>query len=221
MKLRSVNFGGKVIQVEGIIFDLGGVIINLDYSASVKAFEKNAGVLFSSDHLGSPLQLDFFSLYEKGKISTIECHQAFCEHFKVKLSLETFRASLNAMLLDLPQSRLELLKKLSKIVPIFLLSNINEIHLEQMRNHYDWRDENFKKVYYSHLVGLRKPDPEIFKLVLKENGLTAEKTLFLDDTLIHIKSAEKLGINVHNILKGEDIVNLFQWEDYNGISPVL
>jgi len=59
---------------------------------------------------------------------------------------------------------------------------------------FEGNDHLFEKTYYSHFVGLRKPDPAIFEKVLKENNLVAEETLFIDDIAANLEAAEALGI---------------------------
>jgi putative hydrolase of the HAD superfamily len=65
----------------------------------------------------------------------------------------------------------------------------------------------FDKVYFSHRVGLRKPMPEIFELILNSNGLKPEHTLFIDDSPQHIAAAQKLGIQTIFLEQGMTIEN--------------
>ncbi len=203
------------MQYNSVIFDLGGVIVNLDYQKTVAAFKKTLPDIASDFFLGQEAQLKFFSDYEVGKITTSEFMMSFNQHYACQLNPKTFSECWNAMILNLPLERIELLKKLkAKGKKIYLLSNINELHekyFEEILDSYKLKSSFFglfDKVYYSHKVGLRKPSPEIFKLVLSENHLNPAETLFIDDTLGHVQSARELGINAIHLQKNESITQL-------------
>jgi putative hydrolase of the HAD superfamily len=117
----------------------------------------------------------------------------------------------NAMLLDFPLRRLQILQQLRNYYDLFLLSNTNEIH-EEVFNNTLMRQHGipnigvfFDKVYMSHRVGLRKPMREIFERVLDDNGLKAEQTLFIEDSPQHIATAKELGIQTIFITNGMTI----------------
>ena len=117
------------------------------------------------------------------------------------------------MLLDLPSNRINLLKKISLNYSIFLLSNTNNVHISKFKQkiggkRYNEFYEIFNKVYYSHEIGMRKPESRVFKLVLTENNLYGPEVLFIDDSIQHIESAQKLGIKTYHISNNEDIATL-------------
>lgn len=117
-------------QIKNLLFDLGGVIINLDVPATWQAFQNLAAPNTNSEQLNFDWQMDFLKEYEVGKISSIE----FLNQLKIILGkdvkTEVLIQSWNAMLLDIPQSRLKLLTELKKKYRIFLLSNTNELHYQ-------------------------------------------------------------------------------------------
>ena len=110
------------------------------------------------------------------------------------------------MLLDIPKERIVLIRKLALKYNVFLLSNTNEIHLTHINKYlfdtYGITTINslFKKAYFSHEIGFRKPNPEIFEFVLNENNLNPSETLFVDDSIEHIQSAKQLGINTKHLV---------------------
>lgn len=122
------------------------------------------------------------------------------------------------MLLDISKERIELIKNLAKKYNVYLLSNTNNLHLSFINNYvsstfnFKSLDELFIKTYYSHQIGLRKPNKAIFEFVLKDAQLIAEQTLFIDDSIEHVESAKALGIKTHylNLKKNEHILTLFQ-----------
>jgi len=118
------------------------------------------------------------------------------------------------MLLDLPKHRISLLKDLNKKYDIYLLSNTNSIHISEFKNimgyeKYEVFYRLFKKVYYSHEIGFRKPNKEAFQLILDENNLNADEVLFIDDSPQHIEGAKNLGIKTYHLKDGEEVTTLF------------
>lgn len=199
---------------KNIIFDLGGVILNIDYNILVKSFKslgiENFDELFSQAH-----QSKLFDQYEKGQISSAEFRERIRTLCNKNLSEGQIDTAWNSMLLDLPGERLKLLQQFKKTHRTFLLSNTNEIHMiainRYLQRTYGIPDlsDCFEKMYLSYKVGMRKPDAEIFERVLSENKLEPVETLFIEDSIQHIEAAKKLGIQTHWLQKGEAITNLF------------
>ncbi len=189
-------------KIDNIIFDLGNVILDIDYQSTIKAFEKigieNASILYSKSS-----QTKIFDQLETGKI-TKEDFILEIQKIIPKASKSEIINAWNAIIKDLPESRIDILKSLKDKFSIFLLSNTNSIHINYIvkkigRGKYDEFYNLFDKVYYSHEVKLRKPDPNIFKLVIIENNLKIKNTLFIDDSIQHINSAKKLGLQTYHL----------------------
>lgn len=199
-------------KIEHIVFDLGNVILNIDYQKTIEEFNK-LGISNASSLYSQSSQSSIFDLLETGNISD----QKFILEIK-KLCQKTTSKEIikawNAILLEIPNERILLLNKLKTNFNIFLLSNTNSIHIKELIYKLGVKKYNefysiFKKVYYSHEIGLRKPNPEIFKLIIKENNLKIQNILFIDDSIQHIKSAKKIGILTHHLLKHETIETIF------------
>ncbi len=203
------------VTYKNIIFDFGGVIINIDYHLTTKAFRELG--LDNFDELFSKLkQSDLFDRYEKGLISSSDFRTALKSNFHLNVDDATFDKAWNAMLLDIPTERLALLKRLKSTHRTFLLSNTNEIHIdtiyERMKTEMNIPDFSvyFEKIYLSYKVKMRKPDIEIFELVLNENNLDPAETLFIDDSPQHLEGAKKLGIQTYWLdVNKESIMDLF------------
>jgi len=201
-------------NISAIIFDLGGVILNIDYQLTIDAFKK-LGVSNFEEMYTQAAQSNLFDNYETGQISSEQFVYALKKFLPDEVSEQKIKEAWNVMLLDLTKSRVELLLKLRKIKPIFLFSNTNDIHykcflseIEKVYGKEDLLEQIFVKTYYSHLVEVRKPNAAAFQLVLDENGLLAQETLFIDDSIQHINGAQELGIQtVH--LKNQEITHLF------------
>lgn len=187
-------------SIKNIIFDLGGVIININYQKAIDAFKK----LSKADctiEFNQKAQSGLFDDLETGRISEAVFREKVREYYQVEGTDEEIDDAWNAMLLEIPAERVELLRKLRKKYKIYLLSNTNAIHLIGFNKIVEKSfgipnlDSLFDKSYYSHLVGERKPDAAIFEKVLNDNNLKPEETLFIDDSIQHIESAGAMGIH--------------------------
>lgn len=199
-------------MIEGIrhiIFDLGGVLLNIDYTLTEQAFRQLG---FGNFHeVYSRLKQEkLFDDLETGRISK----EGFISKIHMlsgrEMETEKIIHAWNAMLLDMPLRRLQLLQQLRRHYDLILLSNTNEIH-EEAFNLITQKEHGvliagfFDKVYFSHRVGMRKPDKEIFEKILNENDFKAEHTLFIDDSPQHIDTAKSLGIQTIYLEKGMTI----------------
>jgi len=199
--------------VKNIIFDLGGVILNIDYEQTANAFKK-IGIKNFNDIYSQAKQGKVFDKLETGEITPEEFRE-YIKEIVPSLQLSDIDKSWNAMLLDLPVQRINLLKELKKKYRLFLLSNTNEIHIKCFRKIIESSygenifDSIFEHQYYSSDIGLRKPNADCFQYVLEKNGLEASETLFIDDSIQHVEGARKLKINTYHLIPGEDITTLF------------
>tara|TARA_B110000444_G_scaffold239007_1_gene253078 strand:- start:66 stop:686 length:621 start_codon:yes stop_codon:yes gene_type:complete len=199
-------------KIKSIIFDLGAVLLNISYQKTIEEFDK-LGIKNSSTFYSKKLQTNIFNLLETGEISESDFIKEIQKHCTEATNTQILYAW-NAMLLDLPQHRLQLLKQLKTEYNIYLLSNTNKIHISEFENKLGKEQYNefyqlFDKVYYSHEIGYRKPNAKAFKIIINENNLIAEEVLFIDDSPQHIEGAKKLGIKTYHLLDDEDVITLF------------
>ena len=199
-------------KCKAIIFDLGAVILNINYQNTIDEFTK-LGVKNAATFYSKKVQTDLFNQIETGMISSNQFLKALQKKTNNANIIQVEQAW-NAMLLDLPEERLQLIKKLKDNHNIYLLSNTNAIHINAFKEQLGDKKwlafcELFDKMYLSHELGLRKPDVKIFEYILKEQKLKAEEVFFIDDSPQHIASAKILGIHCHHLLDDEDITALF------------
>ena len=199
-------------KIKSIIFDLGAVLLNISYQKTIEEFDK-LGIKNSSTFYSKKLQTNIFNLLETGEISESDFIKEIQKQCTEATNTQILYAW-NAMILDLPLRRVELLKQLKKDFNLYLLSNTNSIHMTEFENklgkkQYKEFYQLFDKVYYSHKIGHRKPNAEAFKLIIEENNLIAEEILFIDDSPQHIDGAKKLGIKTYHLLDNEDVISLF------------
>lgn len=200
-------------NIKNIIFDLGGVILNIDYNQTSNYF-KELGIKDFDEIYSQAKQNNLFNDFETGKIDPKEFRAALKEYVP-KATDKEIDFAWNAMLLDLPKERIELLKKIKENYRIFLLSNTNAIHVKAFTKYIDQLyGENvfssiFENHYYSNEIGYRKPNANAFQYVIDSNDLKPEETLFIDDSTQHIKGANKAGLNSFLLEKDKDITSLF------------
>lgn len=199
-----------------LIFDLGGVIINLDTSLTVRAFadlaQKTAAEI--NQHMSSE---PAFAQYERGEIACDEFRNAIRKLAGRDLEDERIDEAWNAMILDLPHERIDLLRRLGHSFDIFLLSNTNTIHLKRVGEVREAAGivpfgELFQKDYYSHLMGKRKPEAACFRQVIDENGLDPAHTLFLDDSETNIEGASAVGLQTLHVTSPDVMTDYFEHE---------
>mgnify|MGYP001170900595 CR=1 FL=1 len=190
--------------IKNIIFDLGGVLLNLDFDLTQQAFVE-LGIADFKGYYNKAKQIGLFDDFEIGRISEAE----FCDGIRTLSGLDESNEVLikawNAMLLNFPVIRKELLLKLKNEFSLVLLSNTNEAHIraftETIKIDIDETSLSplFNEVYYSNEIGFRKPNVNAFEFVLAQNNFKAEETLFIDDSIQHLEGAKLLGIKTLHI----------------------
>ena len=200
-------------KTEAIIFDLGGVILNIDYQLTRTAFEKLGIKNFDEMYSQSDAD-DLFNKLETGKIAEDNFYKEINKRCGLDLSAKEIEQAWNAMLLSFREKSLEFINTLQPKYKLFLLSNTNHIHLKKFTKIYFEKKRNnsfekfFNKAYYSCEIGLRKPDAECYEIVLNENNLIAGRTLFIDDSVQNIEAAKALGMQTILLTPGNYIEDL-------------
>lgn len=203
----------KALAYEQIIFDLGGVLIDIDYQATEKAFV-DLGFEDFGEKYSQLNQSDLFDKFEIGEISA--------QHFINKILLlcpestspNKVVAAWNAMLGEFPKEKIELLHQVKSRLPIYMLSNTNEIHISKVYEAWDKVSEEpmsalFDKIYLSFEIGKRKPDVATFNWVCETLAINPSKTLFIDDSPQHIEGAKKAGLHTYFYQSKSEFLEFF------------
>jgi glucose-1-phosphatase len=192
-----------------LLFDLGGVILNLSFDSTFRAFEKVSKRKFSQieQEFNS---VSFFKEFEKGEISEPEFRMYINQLLHTNLSDTVIDTSWNAMLGTLPSYRLIVLERLKESHTLILFSNTNSIHLREFcnivsKNSSKLFDSYFHTTYYSHLVGMRKPDTKTYQWICKQNNVLPETILFFDDNLANLQGAQTVGINTYHVTNADEL----------------
>lgn len=206
--------------IKNIVFDYGGVIIDLYMDRTYKAFAE-LGVDNLPDLMGKLKESHVFYQFEVGALGAEAFINRILNLLPSHLNMEgdtvyKVISAWNAMLGEIPTERLELLTNLKSSYNTFLLSNTNALHIaavdQYLKSAHGVNNiaPYFHNVYYSYKVGKRKPNADIYEQLLKQEGLNAAETLFIDDNLPNIEAANVLGIVTYHLQSPkEDVRGLF------------
>lgn len=197
-------------MIRQVIFDLGGVLLDIDYSKTVNAF-RDLGIPDPEMAFSKAHQAMLFQKYERGELNS----KQFLDLLQL-IAPDADRGEIvdawNALLGNLPPHKWSVLDELSRMgMRMFILSNTNALHQEVFEHRvdkaYGWSrfTSMFEHIYYSHDMGMRKPDPDIFRKVVKNHHLEPAATLFIDDTLPHVQGALTAGLQAHHLGDDEDL----------------
>lgn len=199
-------------QITHIIFDLGGVLVDLDTQRTVDAFREMSQNpdLDWNEVLAHPHLLD----YEQGFIDD----ESFREGIRKNLSIQASDAAIdrawNAMILEFPENRFPLLQSLADKYELLLLSNTNEIHLRHVNDKLQKHGVNqledlFTTAFYSQRLKLRKPDVPIYEAVIQRSGIDPSTSIFIDDNPYNISGAQEAGLHAHHLTNIHDLPEFF------------
>ncbi|MGB1314884.1 MAG: HAD family hydrolase [Chitinophagales bacterium] len=199
--------------VKNIIFDLGEVITDIHFEETKAAFEKLTGGDVSELY-ETKMQTQLFDKLETAEISPEYFLEQLQKYFGKNVTTNQVKDAWNIMIGETPWKRLEFVNDLRPKYKTFILSNTNPIHIDYLnialKEKYNIENLNpfFDKVYYSHDLGFRKPNAEIYLKVLEKESLLAAETLFIDDRLDNIEAAAKLGIQTFHLVDKGDLFGI-------------
>ena len=198
---------------EAIIFDLGGVLLNLDYNLTEEAFVSLGMSNFPSVY-SQLAQTDLFDRFERGEVSSFHFVNQLLDQLPSGTSANQVVHAWNKMILDFPLARMNWLERLGDTYRLFLLSNTNDLHIDAVRRslektvrHTDL-ERYFERVYFSSAIGMRKPTKEIFDFVCQQNQLNPTHTIFIDDSPQHVEGAKLAGLNAILLEKNQEVSEL-------------
>lgn len=198
------------MKFKAILFDLGGVLIDVNYNKTAEAFIE-LGVTNFDELYSQAGQTKLFDDFEVGKISEQSFINSLLPHCKPGTSPNQAVHAWLSMVLGFKPWKVELLTKLKEKYPLYMLSNTNPLHIPVVNREWDKVSDKplehyFKKLYFSHEIHKRKPHPETFRFVCEDIGLKPEEVLFIDDSIQHVEGADKAGLQTI-FLKDEEKLN--------------
>ena len=184
-------------MIKNLLFDLGGVIMDIRRLNCVASFER-LGMKDADSFLGEYSQKGPFLQLEEGAISETEFRTAVRQFIDGEVSDEQIDSAFCDFLVGIPKYRLEQLRELKKQYGIYMLSNTNSIMwhsriAEDFRQEGLEREDYFDGIVTSFEARSIKPDAKIFHTVVEKLGIKPEETLFLDDSQKNLDAAAELG----------------------------
>lgn len=200
-------------KIKNIIFDLGGVLLNINPLLSLLEFEKISGIS-QEELLKRLLSERIFEKIDTGSLNPTQFRSELCRIMNRTVSDSEIDRAWNILLLDFPKHRVELLKQLRKNYRVFLLSNTNSIHFDYYTQEFYEKygfpmADLFDELFLSYEIGIHKPDAGIYAHVLKNAGIEASESVFIDDLTANLQAAASLGIQgIH--IEGCDVTSYFE-----------
>ncbi|MBN3035504.1 MAG: HAD family phosphatase [Bacteroidales bacterium] len=196
-----------------LILDFGGVIISISHRATEDAF-RALGMTDFEKLFSHAMQSELFQRFEKDQVTPQQFREEIRQISKLALTDPQIDDAWNRIILDYPEHRIRLLERIGKHYRLILLSNTNRIHYDVysdifLRTYGKPLEQLFDRVIWSFDAGLRKPEPEIYHLALRESGIRAPETLFIDDNLINVQAAVRFGIPSLYLEPATDLADLF------------
>lgn len=200
--------------VRNLLFDLGGVIMNLRRENCVEALEQ-LGLKDVDEMLGLYCQTGPFMQLEEGKITPAEFRAEIRRRIGCEVSDAEMDDAFNRFLLGIPVERLRALESLRKQYKIYMLSNTNAIMFDsKIKTDFQIdgknREDYFDGMCLSYEEGCAKPDLLIFHNVLDKFGIKAEETLFFDDSQANLEAAARLGFRTWLVEPGTEFMEAFK-----------
>lgn len=205
----------EILQgIRNIIFDLGGVLLNINPKKTIEAF----GALGMEQLIGDKgltYDHEIFYLMEQGKVTSEEFREGVRKLLPVEVSDQQIDSAWTAMLLDFPAIRVELLQKLSKDFNLYLFSNTNAIHVEKyfdiFRKQHGFEVTSlFKQTFHSNEIGYRKPSIESFEEIIRLSSILPQESLFIDDSAANVEGAIASGLKGLWLQPGQSVEQIFQ-----------
>lgn len=200
------------------IFDMGNVIIDIDFNRVFAVWSKLSGVPLANikDNFTAG---ESFKLHERGNISDLEFAESVCTELGIGLSFEQFAEGWQAIFIALRPEVIDIMNKLREQGHrVVVLSNTNRLHQDYWPHHYPEIAASADFLYLSQDIGMRKPDPEIYKYVLQSEDISAEHTVFFDDLNANVDAAIATGIKGVHVVDRNTIIDYFK--DYDFSLPV-
>lgn len=205
--------------IKNLLFDFGGVLINLDRTACRLAFERLGIDSIHRSAAEEYRQKELMSQLESGNITAAAFRASLRRLTEQEPTDDEINAAWIAMLADIPSYKLDFLLQLRHHYHVMLLSNTNSIHWQWAVQHsFRYKghevDDFFDRIYLSYEIHKQKPDVEIFKHVLHDSCIDAKATLFIDDAQPNCKAAESLGFHTYCCPAGSDWTPLFKEDEW-------
>ena len=193
-------------MIEILLFDIGGVVIDIDFERSFKKWSTHSGVPIESIKSGFSHDR-VYEQHERGEIGSIEFYRHVTEHIEMELSFEQFKEGWNEILVAPFPQTIGLLHKLANRIPLYMLSNSNPMHKEHWEKNFADELEPFNQIFVSSDLGYRKPEVDAYLHVVEALNTSPEKIVFFDDLADNVEAARAVGMQAVQVRSPADITS--------------
>lgn len=190
--------------VHALLFDFGGVIVEIDFNRAFEIWGTHSGV--PAPVIRSRFSFDScYASHERGQIGADVYFDSLRASLGIRISDEQFREGWNSIFVGEIPGVAALLRQAKALVPLYVFSNSNPTHHAYWAREYADILVHFQKIFVSFRLGRRKPEAEAFALVSSEIGVPLENIMFFDDTNENVESARRLGMRTIRVKSIADI----------------
>jgi putative hydrolase of the HAD superfamily len=194
------------VSVEALLFDLGGVVMVLDWDRAFSSWARDSGE--SLENLRKRHKFDrAYQRHERGEIGESEYYASLRDALGVDLDDEQLAAGWCAIFAGEIPETVELLRELKDRVALYALSNTNPEHQRVWSKQLEEALRCFRKVFVSFELGARKPEREAFEMISREIGVSPGRILFFDDTLANVEGARRAGLQAIHVKSPQDVAD--------------
>lgn len=196
-------------MIKAVVFDLGGVLLDLDMEKCKEAFREKAGFTTIDQYIDTFHQKGFWGELEGGTIGAEEFIGKCIENSRPGTTKDTVLDCFREFLEGIPAEKVDFLKELSGKYPLYLLSNTNPVAMDICKEIFSDAgfspEEVFTKQFLSYEMKLMKPSPEIYRKAIEEIAFPADEILFIDDSQTNLEAAAREGIQTLHYIPGTDL----------------
>lgn len=196
-------------NIKALIFDMGGVLVDLDIEDCKKAFKEGLGYHKIDDIIDACHQKGIYGELEQGLLTGDEFRKIVLSESRPGSKPEDVDKAMYHILVGIAPEKVRLLKDLAAEYDLYLLSNNNEICLPCARDIFEQAgiplDKIFRKCFYSFEMKALKPSESFYKAVVEQIGIPSEQMLFIDDSMANVEGSIAAGLPAIYYKPGTDL----------------
>jgi putative hydrolase of the HAD superfamily len=194
--------------IKNIIFDMGGVIVDVQLNRAIEKFEAmgvaNAGELIDASH-----HKGIFMDFEKGNVNIEQFGKMLSNHVGKEISQTDIAEAWKSMISTPPAYKMDYIRNLRKSYRLFILTNNNPVIIgwacsKGFTPSGDSMADYFDKLYVSYQMKCTKPDLKIYRMLIEDAGINPAETLFIDDSECNLVPARETGMQTLLVENGSD-----------------
>ena len=190
--------------VKALLFDLGGVVVDIDFSRALKAWSAHS--LLSNEELADSFRFDLaYEQHERGQISSREYFEHFAFVLRLSASHRQIEDGWNAVFKGEFAETRQLIQRARRTLPCYAFTNTNQSHMQVWSKLFPEVTTSFDRVFASHLIGMRKPERSAFEFICSSVGCEPASILFFDDLDENVQAARKAGLQAVLVRSPKDV----------------